>query len=493
MDGEEKLRAALAEKDAIIADLNKRITSLEQQIINQNTILESINQNFTTLNKNILGSFADDGDKGRKRKNCGDSTAITVGPINKFLRTEKPKGGPGSDAPAQTLDANDNHAKEDGQPTNKENGQPTNEADNADKHNNVNNNNDDMIGRNGMNGNNNGSWATVVKLKKNRPVVNRAKPKAEGKVKPIVVAAIDGNRTNALINALFQKFKGNGYTISNKSKNQGPKIMCENIETKNEVMSILGSLQIEYNTFAQNEEKKKSFIVRGFPVGDDDQIVAGISCMLSSLGYKTYTVDRFVTAYQKRNPEQKHNRLFRVMLPFLDDESALLNVSVIGSFHVKIEPMKGSKVVQCKNCQRYHHTAGLCGYVYRCVQCTGNHGPGQCPRIDNANLPVSCVNCEIAGLVSAGHTANDFRNCHFYNLKVEKQKNESANTTQPLSAANRIVKGNFDDFAAKAKLTAQASGGKSATSRTNNNPEQSANDDIKKQLLLTLIQLVQKL
>lgn len=353
-----------------------------------------------------------------------------------------------------------------------------------------------------------GTWATIVKLKKNRPVVNRTKPKADDKIKPIVVAPIDGNKTNALINAIFQKFKGVGYTISNKSKNQGPKIMCEKAEIKKEVMSILVSLKIEFNTFAQNEEKKKSFIVRGLSVSDDDQIIKGISRMLESLGYQTYSVGRFTTAYQKRNPDANHSRLFRVMLPFLEDESSLLNVTVIGSFHVKIEPKKGNRVVQCKNCQRYQHTAGLCGYVYRCVQCTGNHGPGECPRIGNGNLPVSCVNCEIAGFASVGHTANDFRNCHYYNKKVEKYKTKEPSNpivTQPTRSARRIAEGDFNEFAERAKSNLQSSGRMdNASSHHHNNinferlgnNEKNVNatdDDIKKQLLLTLIQLVQKL
>lgn len=52
-------------------------------------------------------------------------------------------------------------------------------------------------------------------------------------------------------------------------------------------------------------------------------------------------------------------------------------------------------------------------FSYRCVQCLDNHGPGNCPRKANKNLPIGCINCKNAGHTGPAHTANDVRNCKF--------------------------------------------------------------------------------
>lgn len=87
--------------------------------------------------------------------------------------------------------------------------------------------------------------------------------------------------------------------------------------------------------------------------------------------------------------------------------------------------MKKSGVIQCHRCQRLHHTTGQCNFNYRCVQCTSPHIRGECPRLTNPNLPIGCVNCAEAKLDFKNHTANDLRNCKYYDNSVEKRQQQS--------------------------------------------------------------------
>lgn len=86
-----------------------------------------------------------------------------------------------------------------------------------------------------------------------------------------------------------------------------------------------------------------------------------------------------------------------------------------------------NKGIQCKNCQRMGHMAKNCGLPYRCVKCTSQHLPGQCPKL-KTDKPV-CVNC------SKYHTSN-WRGCEViktYNDKRAKNNRTSNSPTAPVS------------------------------------------------------------
>lgn len=103
--------------------------------------------------------------------------------------------------------------------------------------------------------------------------------------------------------------------------------------------------------------------------------------------------------------------------------------------------LKSKSPTQCKNCQRFGHTATNCLYGYRCVKCTKTHDRGQCPRnkiIEEAKKKpnkegfiilddrVACVNCK-----QKGHPANH-KSCPFYQNYIER-KAATNNTTSRVS------------------------------------------------------------
>ena len=88
------------------------------------------------------------------------------------------------------------------------------------------------------------------------------------------------------------------------------------------------------------------------------------------------------------------------------------------------EPLRKTKVFQCKNCQRVGHSSANCNLGYRCVKCLTEHKPGECPRRKNdKDTPPGCVNCR-----NLGHPAN-YRGCPFLKFAQETtnaQKNSTA-------------------------------------------------------------------
>lgn len=76
--------------------------------------------------------------------------------------------------------------------------------------------------------------------------------------------------------------------------------------------------------------------------------------------------------------------------------------------------MKPSAVIQCRRCQRYSHTAGQCAHRYRCAKCITEHEPGCCPRNTNPTISLGCINCHEAKIECEPHSANDIRNCPFF-------------------------------------------------------------------------------
>lgn len=203
---------------------------------------------------------------------------------------------------------------------------------------------------------------------------------------PIMLAKCDGKTYAHILQTLIQNFNGSGYHWVHIKPSVGPKIICKNQTIRQKIMTLLRQAKVEYNTFASIEQKRKSGILRGICTGDNEDNITGISTTLNHIGIQNAIVTRFVTAYQKFNPNIEHSILYRITVPMDADETTLTQIRTIGNFGVRIEKMKASKVIQCRNSQRFGHTAGQCGYIYRCVQCTVSHQHSQCPQSTKPRL-----------------------------------------------------------------------------------------------------------
>lgn len=152
---------------------------------------------------------------------------------------------------------------------------------------------------------------------------------------------------------------------------------------------------------------------------------------------KDTTITQHVTGFHKAHPESKHNLLYRVVTPNSFDEKIVNEIDAIFGLRVKFEKMKGSKIIQCKRCQGYFHTASSCNHAFKCVKCNEDHDIGKCPRDKNTELPIRCVNC------GGAHSVNKYVECKYFIDKIAPiiNKKKGAQTQQNQQRPNRITKG----------------------------------------------------
>lgn len=113
---------------------------------------------------------------------------------------------------------------------------------------------------------------------------------------------------------------------------------------------------------------------------------------------------------------------------YQEDIEKIYKIKGILSIAVKIEPIKvrTDKIIQCRRCQSFNHSANQCGKQARCVKCAGKHWTADCifaKRIINPK----CANCGVIG-----HPAS-YRGCPFAkemqadrnNLLIKKKKGDT--------------------------------------------------------------------
>lgn len=126
------------------------------------------------------------------------------------------------------------------------------------------------------------------------------------------------------------------------------------------------------------------------------------------------------------------------------DLKKFLSTKYLLNTAISIVPLKPSGPIQCKNCQRFHHTASNCNMPFRCVKCIQQHGPGNCPlgTENNNDLDkIQCSNCQ-----QFGHPSN-YRGCpkakeilsRGYTKRNSLRESNKSNDVNPTSKINPNV------------------------------------------------------
>lgn len=397
---EDKNYDLLLERNKFLEAENSEIKSKLDKMMKDMAILTQRLSEF--LDKNEKNKT-----KKRKTNSINDSDEIDMGNNGVLIRSElmhtdnsRPEN---DDANRQYANNNDSDSAQASTSTH-------NEANNSEK------NFDDCIWRNVLSKN---------QYQRNKKLTG--KNSAEANTTPIQLNKMSSDECATLTKSLFSKFHGKGYIFQQIKNGNNPRILSDNEQIKEDIMKFLDNHSYEYNSYNNNSQKKKSFIIRGFCCNNDSENIDAIKMALDSAGIPDCAVTRFLTGYQRCNPNKAHNLLYRIVVDNTVADEALTNIRTIGFFGIRIEKLRASKAVQCHNCQRFNHTAGQCHYIYRCVQCVDSHGPQQCPRKLNQNFPLGCINCYEAKLDYPGHTANDLKNCSFYQNKISPAVNKAAN------------------------------------------------------------------
>ena len=82
------------------------------------------------------------------------------------------------------------------------------------------------------------------------------------------------------------------------------------------------------------------------------------------------------------------------------------------------------RVIQCYNCQDFHHTQDVCKKRAVCTHCSQEHPSSECKAKSNDNFIPKCTNCSVAKKSDVAHTANS-RDCPLYLSKFNEARSKN--------------------------------------------------------------------
>lgn len=245
-------------------------------------------------------------------------------------------------------------------------------------------------------------------------------------VKPIFAIANLQDTRNALLN--LKMITKPVFKIRSANQIQ---ISCQTSSDKQCVLDALKQKKIAFHTFAEPVDKPLRFVLKGFYKTSPEEVT-------KLLEVQKLPVLR--TSVLFTNP----NCTF-YMVQFKSDgavNAAILNRSarLLDDIVVRWEPYKSSQPhhSQCRNCQRWGHSATYCGHNYRCVKCNNDHEVGKCPRTSREGLP-TCINC-------GGNHAANHRGCETYKAYVAKANAQKAKQTRTKKIIEQVMQA--EDFPA---------------------------------------------
>lgn len=195
------------------------------------------------------------------------------------------------------------------------------------------------------------------------------------------------------------------FNIINKTK---MRVIPKTIEIRSQLLKLLTNRKIEYNTYTPSDDKMQNILLKGTEI-KDSQIIKET---LEKNGIQPHNIQTLVTGYMKKN--NITSNIWQITLQPKTDINKVLNIRYIEQWSVKWETMKKRQITQCRRCQRFNHSASNCTLAFRCVKCTNEHKPGECP-LDSSNNKTkpTCVNCK------GEHTANNARLCPAFRKQIE--------------------------------------------------------------------------
>lgn len=212
------------------------------------------------------------------------------------------------------------------------------------------------------------------------------------------------------------------------------RVFACNETTRSNLIDFLKKKNYNYNTYTPSTEKMINVLIKGLDHIDEPRVIEDA---LANKGFVPHKIIKHVTGYMRKN-DLKSN-LWLVVLQPNTDTNELFKIKAIDHAIVKFEFLRKPKVIQCKRCQRFHHSASNCSLPYRCVKCTNSHEPGKCLSESKGNkFKPKCVNCQ------GNHTANDASNCPAFKkaieLKDSKQKKSSTkqNVSKPTTKSSAV-------------------------------------------------------
>lgn len=400
------LLLTIAEKDAIISQLNQKICDLERALGTQSNQIGELNQNIKLL---LVGSGIATGQTSNANGIPPKRVAASsIGSAKRIKRQSKTKKHQLDHQLESHNLSSDEHVSDD-------------------EHNNAMIFDPNDVPNSSESGD---EFNNVVSTKSTKPTVlppvNVTTPttsyaaavgKKTTKIMPIQLQQLNQSDAQAIFGALNERF-ADQFEWFQPGVNTSPKIFAKDIQIKQSISEFLRLGDYQFSTFSEPGQQNSAFVIRGLNFGSDIANIAAIGVAFRDANIESkLEISRYITGTMRK--AENASQLYRVVVSDAN-LNAIKTINKINGIRVVIEKMKKSSVVQCKNCQRFQHTARSCSYNYRCVQCDIIHQPGCRPRKSNAKLPIKCVNCVVGGFKNCSHTANDLVKCEFFKTRYPK-------------------------------------------------------------------------
>lgn len=216
------------------------------------------------------------------------------------------------------------------------------------------------------------------------------------------------------------------------------RIFANDANTRAAVINYLNLMNLNYNTYTPSDSKMINVLIKGLDHIDDPN---AIKSELAAKGFEPHLVKKHVTGYMRKNNSKSN--LWLVVLQPNTDTNELFQIKSIDHAIVKFEFLRKPKVIQCRRCQRFHHSASNCNLPYRCVKCTDSHEPGKCSSTTKKNkFKPKCVNC------NGNHTANDAANCEVFKKVIASKEDKKK---PPIKVNMKSSMRSTETYAAKLK------------------------------------------
>lgn len=243
--------------------------------------------------------------------------------------------------------------------------------------------------------------------------------KKDKDVTPIEIS-IRNAQKGSLHALLIKHFNNNSFLWSNAS-GKTIRINPFTQKVKDAMIVWLKDRKYQFHTFLDKESKPNAFIIRGLP---NSVHRSHIESALQQAGILFNGLERHSTGYTRSHEIQSD--LWRITTPNSVTIQHFKAIDGILNVKIRVEILRRSPVLQCKNCQLFFHSAAGCHRKFRCVKCDQDHQPSNCPRNTNQSLPVVCCNCH------KNHSANDLKHCEFFvkHIKpvIDKRAKERSKT-----------------------------------------------------------------
>lgn len=255
---------------------------------------------------------------------------------------------------------------------------------------------------------------------------------------PIVILFKEANEKQQLILRLNQYFTRR-YLIMNSEKCR-VKIKADNSTLRNNIIELLTKRGYRFHTFTPKNEQCINIVMKSLPNIDcyNENVIEN---ELKLQGFEPIFIKPIVS-FNNPNPDMV---VWHIAFPPKTNIENLVKIRSIVNHRVKIERFKKKQIIQCKNCQRFHHSASNCFHEYRCVKCAQSHEIGKCAL--NKNDRPKCANC--GGDHTANHlaacdtfkkaidTGNSFNNTPMDRSKLQSNISNKVNKNQSYSAVTK--------------------------------------------------------